>query len=118
MMKTIILKNQRSDIRNQRSVLILFALCGFALSPLAQAVSPPPDGGYGGNNTAEGTDALHDLTTGVWNVADGFQALFHDTSGNQNTATGYRALFSNMTGDKSTAFGSQALYNNLTGNDN
>ena len=31
----------------------------------SQAVSPPPDGGYSGNNTAEGQNALLSLTTGV-----------------------------------------------------
>ena len=31
-----------------------FALACFALLPGAQAVSPPPDGGYPGFNTAEG----------------------------------------------------------------
>jgi Chaperone of endosialidase len=90
----------------------------FGLGPGAEAVSPPPDGGYVGANTAEGTDALFSLTTGVWNVAVGFQALHSDTTGNQNTATGYRALFSNQTGRQSTAYGAQALYNNTTGNDN
>jgi hypothetical protein len=98
--------------------LVPIALCWFGLSSAAQAVNPPPDGGYGGNNTAEGTDALFSLTTGVWNVAVGFQALHSDTIGNQNTAVGYRALFSNVSGDKSTAYGSQALFSNTVGNDN
>src|SRR5947209_8151611 len=88
-------------------VLIPLALLSLALLPNARAVNPPPDGGYGGQNTAEGTDALFSLTTGVWNVAVGFQALHSDTGGNQNTSVGYKALFSNLTGDKSTAYGSQ-----------
>jgi hypothetical protein len=41
-----------------------FALACFALLPGAQAVSPPPDGGYAGGNTAEGRNALFSLTTG------------------------------------------------------
>jgi hypothetical protein len=89
-----------------------------SFTPTVQAVNPPPDGGYVGQNTAEGTDALFSLTTGVWNVAVGFQALHSDTTGNQNTATGYKALFLNTTGGKGTAYGSQALYNNDTGNNN
>ena len=36
----------------------VFALACFAVSPTAQAVSPPPDGGYAGGNTAEGQNAL------------------------------------------------------------
>ena len=49
--------------------ILSIALCCFALSPPLQAVNPPPDGGYGNQNTAEGTDALFSLTSGVWNVA-------------------------------------------------
>ena len=37
-----------------RPALALFALACFALSPTVRAVDPPPDGGYGGQNTAEG----------------------------------------------------------------
>jgi hypothetical protein len=99
-------------------LLIPLMLVCLSFTPIARAVNPPPDGGYGGQNTAEGTEALFSLTTGVWNVAVGFQALHGDTGGNQNTATGYRALFTNLTGDRSTAYGSRALYNNTTGNDN
>jgi len=99
-------------------VLIPLMLVCLSFTPIARAVNPPPDGGYGGQNTAEGTDALFSLTSGVWNVAVGFQALHSDNTGNQNTATGYRALFLNTTGSKSTAYGSQALYNNTTGNAN
>ena len=105
-----------TPIRNSLLVALLFACLSF--TPIARAVTPPPDGGYGGANTAEGTDALFSLTSGVWNVAVGFEALHSDTTGNQNTATGYRALFRNLTGDHSTAYGSRALYNNTTGNDN
>jgi trimeric autotransporter adhesin len=98
------------------AVPITFAVLCFTFSPAAQAVSPPPDGGYPGGNTAEGQTALQFLTSGVWNTAVGNGALFHDTTGNQNTATGYQTLFSNTTGNLSTAYGSQALYNNTTGN--
>jgi hypothetical protein len=40
---------------------LLSAAC-FALIPAAMAVDPPPDGGYPNNNTAEGEDALFNLT--------------------------------------------------------
>jgi hypothetical protein len=86
--------------------------------PKAFGVSPAPDGGYSGANTAEGQNALQSLTSGVWNTALGYQTLFHETTGNQNTATGYQTLFSNTTGSLSVANGSQALYNNTTGNYN
>src|SRR5438067_7941196 len=43
------------------------------------AITPAPDGGYVNGNTAEGTNALHDLTTGKYNTAAGLSALFSDT---------------------------------------
>ena len=94
----------------------IFPILGFlALSPLAQAVVPPPDGGYPGNNTAEGSQALQSLTGGIDNTALGFQALFHNTTGNSNTAEGFRALFGNTSGHQNTATGVNALASNTTG---
>jgi Chaperone of endosialidase len=97
------------------SVLITLALVTIAARHSLLAVSPPPDGGYPGNNTAEGTNALLSRTTGVNNTALGFDALAHDTSGSNNTATGVLALFANTTGAVNTATGVQALYSNSTG---
>jgi hypothetical protein len=85
------------------------------LAPVLQAVTPPPDGGYPGGNTAEGQNALFSLTTGVWNTAIGSQSLYHVTTGNQNTATGYQTLFSDTTGRFNVANGAQALFNNTSG---
>src|SRR6266566_2665139 len=95
-------------------LLIPLVLGCFALSPLAQAVSPPPDGGYPGHNTAEGTDALFSLTFGGSNTATGFHALYYNTTGSYNTATGDTALYSNTTGSYNTANGDPALYSNTT----
>jgi Chaperone of endosialidase len=99
-------------------LLIPVLLVCFALSPGAQAVVPPPDGGYPGSNTAEGTQALQSLTTGVWNTALGFQTLFSDTTGSSNTATGVRALFSNVNGVNNTATGVYSLRFNTSGFNN
>ena len=99
--------------------LIPLVLAAFALSPTAQAqLSPPPDGGYAGDNTAEGTDALFSLTTGTDNTAIGFDALFSNTTGDSNTATGSQALLSNTTGVRNTANGFVALTSNTTGERN
>jgi hypothetical protein len=56
--------------------LTLVIAC-LALPPASRALLPPspPDGGYPGNNTAEGQNALFSLTSGVDNTALGFQAL-------------------------------------------
>src|SRR6266576_1663210 len=99
--------------------LAALALVCFGLSPAAQAVSPPPDGGYPNFNTAEGDGALFNLTTGSANTALGFEALFSNTAGGANTATGFRALrFNTSGGHSNTANGAQALYHNTTGDDN
>src|SRR5205823_61189 len=93
-------------------VLLVSALVCFALAPIARAVSPAPDGGYPGANTAEGDDALFSLTTGPANTALGFDALYNATTGDHNTATGVDALFSNTTGYENTATGALALLDN------
>jgi len=98
--------------------LFLLALACFGLPPGSRAVTPPPDGGYPNQNTAEGDNALFDLTTGTDNTAIGFQALFSNTAGYFNTATGSSALSSNTTGFLNTATGEEALGSNTTGNGN
>jgi Chaperone of endosialidase len=115
-------------------VLITLVLACFALSPRAQAVSPAPDGGYPGGNTAEGTSALLSLTSGLYNTGIGVFSLLSITDGSfntgvgagallvntasENTAVGAGALLSNTTGEDNTANGAFALFNNTTGSDN
>ena len=99
-------------------LLIPLALACFALSPGAQAVSPPPDGGYPGGNTAEGTAALRDLTTGTFNTAVGNFSLTLNTEGDSNTGVGASALRNNTTGTDNTAVGADALNRNTTGGGN
>src|SRR2546430_15802813 len=94
---------------------LVFLLVCFALCQVALAVSPAPDGGYAGNNTAEGTSALFSLTSGADNTAIGVQALFSNTSGTYNSGEGFRALFSNTTRALNTATGPQALNSNTSG---
>ena len=84
----------------------------------ALAVDPPPDGGYPNENTAEGQDALLNLTTGYDNTAVGFVALSSTTSGFANTAIGFGALAANTTGVSNTATGWSALVTNTTGDSN
>jgi Chaperone of endosialidase len=115
--KLIRLKTRTASPFGRGLLLIPVLLACFALSPGAQAVVPPPDGGYPGSNTAEGTQALQNLTTGVWNTALGFQALFSDTTGSSNTATGVRALLNNN-GANNTATGVLALGANTSGFNN
>src|SRR5215211_7020296 len=116
-------------------ILVTLALfCSMAAGPNAQAVNPPPDGGYSNFNTAEGQKVPFSLTTGAANTAVGWFSLFSNAEGSfntatgagtllfntadENTATGAAALLSNTTGDQNTANGTLALYSNTTGSSN
>jgi len=94
------------------TLLTLLALT--AAGPKAQAVVPPPDGGYPGGNTAEGQNALFSRTTGGFNTAVGWLSLRSDTTGSFNTGVGAGTLFAN-TADSNTAIGAAALLSNTTG---
>lgn len=91
-------------------------ICG-GLAGSVLAVTPPPDGGYPGQNTAEGEDALFSLTTGENNTAVGYHALYSITDSSENTAIGWEALMSETNGPN-TAVGSYVLANNTTGYNN
>src|SRR5438309_10389055 len=95
-------------------VLISFSIVCFALIQNAQALNPPPDGGYPEGNTAEGQAALFSLTTGVANTAIGCLALNTLDTGKLNTAIGAGTLIGN-TANQNTATGAGALFNNATG---
>ncbi len=115
-------------------LLITLVLLCFALSPKMQAVNPPPDGNYPGENTAEGQAALFSLTTGIGNTAVGWLSLNNvdtgkfntaigvatlvNNSADQNTATGAGALLTNFNGFGNTANGALALLYNLEGSAN
>jgi hypothetical protein len=121
-------------LQNLIHIVIGFVCIG--LLPNTQAVSPPPDGGYPGFNTAEGDNALKNLNTaaGVGNTAVGWFSLFSDVEGGFNTAIGVgalalntggsntgigaAALILNTGGERNTAVGTGAMVNNNVGNDN
>lgn len=107
----------RATIYWWRSAFILVALACLCVAPVTQAVSPPPDGGYPGGNTAEGQNALLGLTTGGYNTAIGFSSLRTNTTGSFNTSIGAGTLFAN-TAAENTAVGAGALLSNNTGESN
>lgn len=129
-MKTLI----KTSIPSFMIVLTLALACISVFLPKAQAVSPSPDGGYPGGNTAEGQAALLSLISGGYNTAIGFLSLRNDTAGafntaigagtllaniaDANTATGAGALLNNTIGANNTANGAFALFNNTTGTGN
>ena len=122
----------KTTIRLIITILPLFCLS--AAGPKAQAVVPPPDGGYPNFTTAEGTNALKNLTTGAANTAAGWFSLFTNSTAsfntavgagtllsnnaNENTAVGAAALLFNTTGDFNTAVGATALLNSVDGSQN
>src|SRR4029077_7838226 len=95
-------------------LLMTLTLVCFVLSPTAKALLPPPapDGGYPGGHTAEGINALLNLTSGINNTAVGANALHDNTTGGYNVGIGSRALASNITGNFNMAIGTEALTNN------
>jgi endosialidase-like protein len=106
-------------------LLIPLVLACFALLPRAQGQvtpellpAPPPDGAYAGFNTAEGLNALFNLSSGQFNTALGFASLKADSSGSHNTAVGGQALLHNTTGSFNTAIGENSLTFNTTGSMN
>jgi len=123
------MKNQKITITT-----ILMALGCFVFLSQIQAVSPAPDGCYPGFTTAEGCNALQNLTSGAGNTGVGWRSLFFNTTGNfntgvgagalilnngeNNTATGAAALLLNSSGAQNTAVGTDALVNNDTGSNN
>jgi Chaperone of endosialidase len=119
---------------NALSLLVISMFISFASLPPVQGVSPAPDGGYPGGNTAEGQAALLSLTSGTYNTAIGIYSLLSLTdgdfctgvgagtllanTGDNNTATGAGALLSNTEGSFNTANGAFALFGNTTGRAN
>jgi hypothetical protein len=105
-------------------ILIILSLASITLLPKMKAVSPPPDGGYANFNTAEGTNALKNLTTGAANTANGWFSLTSNTDGSFNTGVGAGTLVLNVgnqstsDGVDNTAVGAVALFLNTTGSDN
>jgi len=55
----------------------------------------PPAGGYPGGNTAEGQNALLNLSSGSYNTAVGFFSITRDSIGGFNTAIGAGTLLAN-----------------------
>jgi hypothetical protein len=130
-MKTFI---QTQQGRKLSAFVIATLLAWLGLLPNTGAVSPAPDGGYPGGNTAEGQNALLSLTSGTYNTGVGLFSLLGNAEGSfntaigagallantahQNTAIGAGALLSNTDGVKNTAHGAFALFGNTAGNSN
>jgi hypothetical protein len=105
------------SVNRSSAPIILMLLTCFAIFQRAEAVSPPPDGGYPGGNTAEGQNALFGLSTGSYNTAVGFFSLRTNATNSFNTALGAGTLLAN-TADNNTATGAAALLSNTTGDNN
>jgi hypothetical protein len=96
--------------------LIIAPTCVIELLPKAQALNPPPGGGYPGFTTAVGQGALFHSMGGGQNTAVGFYSLASNTTGQQNTAIGAWTLLSNNGyGNSNTAVGNTALLLNTPG---
>ncbi|MGH9808044.1 MAG: tail fiber domain-containing protein, partial [Terriglobia bacterium] len=105
---------------NHFILLAVLAAFTLVLAPVAFAVEPPPGGGYPGENTALGDNALFSLVAGSQgaNTALGFNALYANTIGTGNNATGTYAMMTNTNGSLNVADGYGALEYNTTGSNN
>jgi trimeric autotransporter adhesin len=109
-----------NQIMKNRCITFTAILCTLVcvgllpLAPNAFGVFPPPDGGYPGQNTAEGDSALLHLAGGTYNTALGWASLGFNVTGDYNTGVGAATLLKN-TADENTAVGAGALLNNTTG---
>src|SRR6476619_5663714 len=104
----------------QNLIHILIGIACFELLPQMQAapqVVPAPDGCYPGFTTAEGCQALQNLTTGAGNTGVGWRSLFSAGASNFNTGVGAGTLVLN-TGESNTAVGTAALLLNTTATQN
>jgi hypothetical protein len=104
-------------------LLIPLMLVCFAFSPNAQAAPSPetPDPPPGQLNdpfgTADGRNALRNVSGGFGNSAFGWFSLFSDTTASFNTGLGAGTLALNNA-DQNTAVGTAALILNTTGTQN
>jgi hypothetical protein len=109
----------KTKIQKQINTLkaILLGLACLTFVPQTQALTPPPDGCYPNFTTAEGCNAIQNLTTGAANTGIGWYALFGTSTGNFNTGIGAGALVLNNS-DSNTAVGTAALLLNTAGGGN
>ncbi|HTH20356.1 MAG TPA: hypothetical protein VL912_09760 [Candidatus Udaeobacter sp.] len=127
------MKNKTKKQTNTFKAIFLVLGC-LAFLPQMQAVNPPPDGCYPNFTTAEGCNALQNLTTGAGNTGVGWYSLFGTSTGgfntgvgagtltlnnsDSNTAVGTAALLLNTAGLENSALGTAALVNNDNGDSN
>jgi len=111
------MERQNIDMKPRILILIPILIIGLGVLPKAQALSPAPDGGYPGQNTAEGQSALLHLAGGTYNTAPGWASLGFNVTGNYNTGVGAATLLNN-TASENTATGAGALLSNTTGLEN
>ncbi len=120
------MKSRKIMFTTVLSALVCFGLC----QQLQSATDTPDPGAKPLSNTADGTNALLSITTGLYNSAFGFDAVLANSeasfdtgigagallldTGGTNTAVGAGALLLNSTGSDNNAVGAFALFNNTT----
>jgi hypothetical protein len=133
------MKGKTKLMKNRNIIAVLSALVAFALLPIVQAAPegpvaprPPQEAPRGpeipagapaapqvplpGFNTADGANALANVTTGSANSAFGWFALLSNTDASFNTGVGAGALLFNSSSNNNTAVGAAALLFNTAGN--
>lgn len=101
------------------------ALSGYSLEAVAvgrealkkNSTANTPSSNEGRYNTALGTRALTENSSGYGNTAAGWQSL-RDNNANGNTAMGMQAMTLNQSGAENSALGMNSLFSNLSGGQN
>lgn len=99
---------------NTTSLTLQAAVLCLAASMAHGAQPPDTVKSDSAGNTAMGTNAQVELTSGIYNTAAGYYALYDNQTGSYNSAFGVAALFEN-TGSDNTAVGAFALEINGSG---
>ncbi len=107
------MKSRKIMFTTLLSALVCFGLC----QQLQSATDTPDPGAKPLSNTADGTNALLSITTGLYNSAFGFDAVLSNSDASFDTGIGAGTLLLN-TGSANSAVGAGALLTNSTGSDN
>src|SRR6266542_1656011 len=104
------MKSRKIMFTTLLSALVCFGLC----QQLQSATDTPDPGAKPLSNTADGTNALLSITTGLYNSAFGFDSLLSTSDASFDTGIGAGALLL-YTGGTTTAVGAAAMLNNVDG---
>jgi len=115
--------NALADAQNEGySVAVGYSALGTSMSSIGRNTAigsnALANNSSGYNNTGTGADVLDSNSTGWDNTATGYSAMSSNSTGNYGVALGHFALDANTTGSSNTAVGNTTLTSVTTGSNN